>query len=106
MSLQLANVVVSDEALISIVRGAVSQVEGVRLDRPGRVSRVLPGRRDAVSWVLDGTGAAFDVDVAVAYGVPIPTAAGDVRQRVAAAVGGMTGVPVSSVDVTVTGVER
>ena len=106
MSLQLSNVVVSDEALISIVRGAVSQVEGVRLDRPGRVSRVLPGRRDAVSWELDGSGAAFDVDVAVSYGVSLPSAAEDVRERVAAAVGGMTGVPVRSVDVTVTGVER
>ena len=106
MSVQLANATISDEALVSIVRGAVGRVEGVRLDQPGRVSRVLPGRRGAVSWELDTRGVAFDVDVAAAYGVPLRRAAADVREQVAAAVIGMTGLPVRSVDVTVTGVER
>jgi uncharacterized alkaline shock family protein YloU len=106
MSVQLANATISDEALVSIVRGAVGRVEGVRLDQPGRVSRVLPGRRGAVSWELDARGVAFDVDVAASYGVPLQRAAADVREQVAAAVIGMTGLPVRSVDVTVTGVER
>ena len=107
MSVQLANATISDEAIVSIVRGAVGRVEGVRLDQPGRVSRVLPGRRGAVSWELDTTrGVAFDVDVAASYGVPLRRAAADVREQVAAAVIGMTGLPVRSVDVTVTGVER
>jgi uncharacterized alkaline shock family protein YloU len=106
MSVQLANATISDEALVSIVRGAVGRVEGVRLDQPGRVSRVLPGRRGAVSWELDARGVAFDVDVAASYGVPLRRAAADVREQVAAAVIGMTGLPVRSVDVTVTGVER
>ncbi|HET6847705.1 MAG TPA: Asp23/Gls24 family envelope stress response protein [Gaiellales bacterium] len=106
MSIRLDGAVISDEALVAIVRGAVSQVDGVRLDRPGRVSRVLPGRRDAVSWELADGGAAFDVDVAASYGVPLPRAAADVRREVATAVVTMTGLPVSSVDVTVTGVER
>ena len=106
MSVQLTGAVVSDEAVTSIVRGAVSQVTGVRLDRPSRVTRALPGRRDAVSWVLDERGARFDVDVAASYGVPLPQAAAEVRERVAAAVLAMTGMPVRSVDVTVTGVER
>ena len=61
MSVRVDNAVLADEAIVSIVRGAVSQVEGVRLDRPGRVSRVLPGRRDAVSWELGERGAAFDL---------------------------------------------
>ena len=99
MSVQLANATISDDALVSIVRGAVGLVEGVRLDQPGRVSRVLPGRRGAVSWELDTRGAA-------SYGVPLRRAAADVREQVAAAVIGMTGLPVRSVDVTVTGVER
>jgi uncharacterized alkaline shock family protein YloU len=106
MTVRLEGAVVSDEALISIVRGAVAQVEGVRLDRPSRVSRVLPGRRDAVSWELGDGGAAFDVDVAAAYGVPLQRAAAEVRERVSAAVFAMTGLRVRSVDVTVTGVER
>ena len=58
MSVQLANATIADEALVSIVRGAVGRVEGVRLDQPGRVSRVLPGRRGAVSWELDTRGVA------------------------------------------------
>jgi uncharacterized alkaline shock family protein YloU len=106
MSVQLGNATISDEALVSIVRGAVGRVEGVRLDQPGRVSRVLPGRRGTVSWELDTRGVAFDVDVAACYGVPLRRAAADVREQVAAAVTGMTGLPVRSVDVTVTGVER
>ena len=60
----------------------------------------------AVSWELDTRGVAFDVDVAASYGVPLRRAAADVREQVAAAVIGMTGLPVRSVDVTVTGVER
>jgi uncharacterized alkaline shock family protein YloU len=106
VSVRLDGAVISDEALVSIVRGAVGQVEGIRLDRPGRVSRVLPGRRDAVSWDLGDGGAAFDIDVAAAYGVPLQRAASEVRDRVSAAVLSMTGLPVRSVDVTVTGVER
>jgi uncharacterized alkaline shock family protein YloU len=106
MSVRLEGALIADEALVAIVRGAVSHVEGVRLDRPGRVSRVLPGRRDAVSWELGDGGAAFDVDVAAAYGVALPRAAADVRREVATAVFAMTGLRVRSVDVTVTGVER
>jgi uncharacterized alkaline shock family protein YloU len=106
VSVRLESALVADEAIVSIVRGAVSQVEGVRLDRPGRVSRVLPGRRDAVSWELAADGAAFDVDVAACYGVPLVRAAADVRDRVADAVSSMTGLRVRSVDVTVTAVER
>jgi uncharacterized alkaline shock family protein YloU len=51
-------------------------------------------------------GAAFDVDVAAAYGVVLPRAAAEVRRCVAEAVATMTGLAVLSVDVTVTGVER
>ncbi|MDX6534033.1 MAG: Asp23 family, cell envelope-related function [Gaiellales bacterium] len=106
MSVRLQGAVVADEALVSIVRGAVAAVEGVRLDRPGRVSRALPGRRDAVSWVLDDDGVAFDLDVAAGYGVVLPRAADAVRASVTDAVTSMTGLRVRSIDITVTGVER
>jgi uncharacterized alkaline shock family protein YloU len=106
VSVRLDNAVLADEAIVSIVRGAIAQVDGVRLDRPGRVSRVLPGRRDAVSWEMGERGATFDVDVAAGYGVVLPRAAAEVRRCVAEAVATMTGIAVASVDVTVTGVER
>src|SRR4051794_41826050 len=93
MSLQLANATISDEALVSIVRGAVGRVEGVRLDQPGRVSRVLPGRRGAVSWELDTRGVAFDVDVAASYGVALRRAPADGREQGAAAGIGMNRPP-------------
>ena len=79
----------------------------MRLDQPGRVSRGAagPARRRQLGARTRGASR-FDVDVAAAYGVPLPRAAADVREQVAAAVIGMTGLPVRSVDVTVTGVER
>jgi uncharacterized alkaline shock family protein YloU len=106
MSIRLQHAVVADEALVSIVRGAVAAVEGVRLDRPGRVSRALPGRRDAVTWVVDEDGVSFDLDVAASYGVILPRAAEAVRASVGGVVTGMTGLRVRKIDITVTGVER
>ena len=72
MSVRLPGATVADEAMVSIVRGAVSQVEGARLDRPSRIARVLPGRRGAVEWQVDGEGIRFDVDVAATYGLELP----------------------------------
>jgi uncharacterized alkaline shock family protein YloU len=105
MSLRLDGVEVADEALVSIVRGAVASVDGARLDRPSRISRVLPGRRGAVDWRVEGGALAVGVDLAVAYGVVLPDVARRVRRQVADDVSGMTGMPVRSVDVTVTGLD-
>ena len=106
MSVRVAGAVMADEAMVSIVRGAVAAEAGARLDTPGRISRVLPGRRGPVSWEIDGGGVRLDVDLAVGYGTVIPTAADGVRRRVAEAVTQMTGLEVRSVDVTVTGLDR
>ncbi len=85
----------------------MARVEGARLDSPGRVSRVLPGRRGPVEWTLTGRVVAFDVDVAASLR---PGAARIGRRRCASAwpthVGVMTGLQVRSVDVTVTGLDR
>jgi uncharacterized alkaline shock family protein YloU len=78
----------------------------VRLDDPGRVSRVLPGRRSAVEWTLGEDGFAIDLDVAATPGEVLPELAGSVRRSVAGGVAAMTGKPVRSVDVTVTGLDR
>ena len=54
MSVRLGGATVADEAIVSIVRGAVAGVPGARLDLPGRVSRVIPGRRGPVEWTVKG----------------------------------------------------
>jgi len=105
MSLRLPGALVSDEAVVSMVRGAVSSIEGARLDRPGRIARVLPGRGAAVEWRLEHGSLLLDLDVAVAYGSVLPDIARRVREQVAADVGSMTGLRVGAVDVTVTGLD-
>jgi uncharacterized alkaline shock family protein YloU len=106
MSLRLGATTVADEAIVSIVRGAVAGVPGARLDLPGRVSRVLPGRRGPVEWAVKGGAIAFDVDVCAGYGRVLPKLADAVRDAVAEHVSAMTGLQVRVVDVTVTGIDR
>jgi uncharacterized alkaline shock family protein YloU len=104
--IRLGEAQVADQALESIVRLAVESVPGARLDTPGRVSRVLPGRRGPVEWTLTGRVAAFDVDVVCEHGRVLPGLGEQVRAAVAEHVGGMTGLSVRAVDVTVTGLDR
>lgn len=106
MTVRLGTATLADEAIVSIVRGAVAGVPGARLDLPGRVSRVLPGRRGPVEWVVTGGAIAFDVDVCAGYGRVLPQLASSVRDAVAEHVGVMTGLEVRIVDVTVTGIDR
>ena len=107
MSLRVRGAVLSDDAVDSIVRGAVATVEGARLDRPSRIARVLPGRRGAVEW---RTGRRRH---------PLRRGRGRGLRRcrcrarpsgcagsVASAIGSMTGLTVRAVDVTVTGLDR
>jgi uncharacterized alkaline shock family protein YloU len=105
MSLRLDGAVVADEALVSMVRGAVASVEGARLDRPSRIARVLPGRRGAVDWRVERGALALGVDLAVTYGAVLPDVARRVRRQVADDVSAMTGMSVRCVDVTVTGLD-
>ena len=104
--LRLGTATVADEALETIVRGAVASVSGARLDAPGRVARVLPGRRGPVEWQVERSSIAFDVDISAAYGRVLPELAVAVRDAVAEHVARMTGLDVRSVDVTVSEVAR
>ena len=106
MSVRLGGATVADEAIVSMVRGAVAGVPGARLDPPGRVSRVIPGRRGPVEWTVKGGTIGFGVDVCAAYGCVLPKLAASVRDAVAEHVGAMTGLTVRVVDVTVTGIDR
>jgi uncharacterized alkaline shock family protein YloU len=104
--LRLGAAQVTDQAIVSIVRFAVESVDGARLDAPGRVSRVLPGRRGPVEWTVTGRTATFDVDLVAAHGRVLPELGERVRHSVAAQVAAMTGLEVRAVDVTVTGLAR
>lgn len=104
--LRLGAAQLTDQAMTSIVRGAVESVDGARLDAPGRVSRVLPGRRGAVGWTVTGQTIALDVDLAAEPGRVLPELGAGVREAVAAHVAAMTGLEVRAVDVTVTSLAR
>jgi uncharacterized alkaline shock family protein YloU len=96
---------VSDQAMASIVRLAVESVPGARLEAPGRVSRVLPGRRGPVEWAVTGNVATVDVDVVAEHGRILPELGAQVRGAVAEHLGRMTGLAVRTVDVTVSGLD-
>jgi len=104
--IRVGQATVSDQAVVAIVRGAVELVPGARLDTPGRVSRVLPGRRGPVEWAVSDDAASFDVDIVAVHGSVLPELGARVRESVAEHVGRMTGLQVRTVDVTVTGVAR
>ena len=106
MSVRVPGATVSDDALLSIVRGAVGRVAGARIDTPGRVARVLPGRRNPVEWQAGDASISFDVDIAAGYGRMLPQTAAAVRSAICAAVEQMTGLRVLAVDITVTGLDR
>jgi uncharacterized alkaline shock family protein YloU len=106
MPLALGSAIVADEALETIVRGAVETIPGAHLETPGRVARVLPGRRGPVEWEVAGAHASIDVELRAAYGSVLPELAAAVRAAVAEHVGRMTGLDVRSVGVTVTEVVR
>jgi uncharacterized alkaline shock family protein YloU len=103
---RIGNASISDDALLAIVRGAVESVEGAFVGTPGRVARVLPGRRSPVEWRIDGAAIRVSVELVAAYGRVLPELAAAVQEAVADALRAMTGLTVRSVDVTVGEVVR
>ena len=81
---------VSEAALVQLVDGAVSAVEGVRLRRRRKLSLEL----------VDGHARA-DLEVAVAYGSILPEVARAVQESVGEALARTCGVEVDAVDVAV-----
>ena len=81
---------VSEAALVQLVDGAVSAVEGVRMRRRRKLSLEL----------VDGHARA-DLEVAVAYGSILPEVARAVQESVGEALARTCGVEVDAVDVAV-----
>ena len=86
---------VSEAALVQLVDGAVSAVEGARLRRRRRLSLDL----------ADGHARA-ELEVAVAYGNVLPETARAVQERVGEALAQTCGVEVDAVDVAVVELSR
>lgn len=86
---------VSEAALVQLVDGAVSGVEGARLRRRRRLSLEL----------ADGHARA-ELEVAVAYGSVLPETARAVQERVGEALARVCGVEVDAVDVVVVELTR
>lgn len=81
---------VSEAALVQLVDGAVSAVEGARLRRRRKLSLEL----------VDGHARA-DLEIAVAYGSILPEVARAVQESVGEALARTCGVEVDAVDVAV-----
>ena len=82
---------VTDAAIAQIVVRAAEAVEGAHVRRP---------RRRLEVEIEDGT-ARVALELAVDVGLVLPDVARDVQERVAAALGTMCGVTVTTVDVVV-----
>jgi uncharacterized alkaline shock family protein YloU len=89
---------VSASALEAIACQAAEAVDGVEV--VGRRMR----RRPEVQVDVRAASVRAQLAVSVRYGVVLPEAAEDARQRVGAALGRMTGLEVEAVDVTVVGI--
>jgi len=86
---------VSEAALVQLVDGAVSAVEGARLRRRRRLSVEL----------ADGRARA-DLEISAAYGSVLPEVARAVQEQVGDALARMCGVEVDGVDVAVVELTR
>jgi len=82
---------VTDAAVTQIVVRAAETVEGARVRRPRRHLDVE----------IDAGSARVALELTVAFGKVLPEVAQDVQERVAAALGTMCGVTVTTVDVSV-----
>ena len=85
------SITVTAGALTRLVAHAAQEVDGVRVRRPKRAVEV--------TW---GSGrAAVSLSLSARHGAPLPDLARSVQERVAAAIGAMSGSEVERVDVEI-----
>ena len=85
------SITVTAGALTRLVAHAAQEVDGVRVRRPKR----------AVELTWDSGRAAVSLSLAARYGLPLPELARAVQERVAAALGRVSGSEVERVDVDI-----
>jgi uncharacterized alkaline shock family protein YloU len=102
----VTHVVETDDGSISVTPAALSQivVRAAESVDGARVRLALPRRRVDVAF-REGA-ARVELVLSVRYGEVLPELAREVQRRVAAALGGMCGVAVDAVEVTVEELER
>ena len=98
---------ISQDVLYGIAQLALEQVEGLTPAAPPvRMGEILTGRR-AKGIRIDRSGEAVRValNVRVTYGLEVPKVASKAQRAVRESVASMTGLNVSSVDVTVEAID-
>lgn len=98
---------ISPDVLFGIAQLALEQVEGIRpMTPPARVGEILGGRRaKGIAVEREGDRVSIHLSVCVSYGLAIPDLARAAQQAVREAVSSMTGLKVSTVNVTVEAVD-
>lgn len=97
------DVEISHDVLFGIAQLALDNVEGIRpVTPPVRVGEILTGRRaKGIHIERQDNDVLIDLTVAVLYGQEIPKVARAAQRAVREAVASMTGLTVTSVNVTV-----
>jgi uncharacterized alkaline shock family protein YloU len=90
--------VVSDEGTVTVTDAALNQIVVQAAEGAGG-TRVR--RRRHVEISIGQTGTLVQLELAVTYGRVLPDVARDVQERVVSALGTMSGVNVTAVDVTI-----
>lgn len=93
----------SQDVLFGIAQLALDQVDGVTPTTPPvRMGEILTGRRaKGIQVEREGDEVSIDLNVSVTYGLKIPEVAEQAQRVVREAVVSMTGLRVTSVNVTV-----
>lgn len=93
----------SQDVLFGIAQLALDQVDGVTPTTPPvRMGEILTGRRaKGIQVEREGDEVSIDLNVSVTYGLKIPEVAEQAQKVVREAVASMTGLRVTSVNVTV-----
>ncbi len=104
---ETADLDISPDVLYGIVQLALDQVDGLHtVQPPVRVGEILTGRRAKGIQIERGeAGVKAALTVCVDYGVEIPKVAVEAQRAVREAVASMTGLKVTSVDVTIEDVD-
>lgn len=102
------NVRISEDVIVSIVSIAAAEVEGVSVspstafEYMERLTKKGTGKGVRVTMTEDKVSA--DISILVGYGLSIPDVSAAVQEKVKTAIESMTGLEVTAVNISVTGV--
>ncbi|MEG1457835.1 MAG: Asp23/Gls24 family envelope stress response protein [Acetivibrio sp.] len=106
----IGEVRIADEVIAIIAGLAATEVDGVN-SMAGNVTNELVGKlgmknlSKGVKVLVDSKAVAVDLTLNMEYGYSIPKTSGVVQEKVKQAIENMTGLPVSEVNIRITGVK-